>query len=46
MLKGSCGKGRLPHEDLPAVLLHERVNSPVNFLLKEEDRVIAFVPPL
>ncbi|MDR0707580.1 MAG: hypothetical protein LBF60_06870, partial [Treponema sp.] len=44
MLKGSSGEGLLPHEILPAVLFHQRINRPV-YLLLEEDRVIAFVPP-
>jgi hypothetical protein len=44
MLTGSSGKGLLPHEDLPAVLFHERINGPVKLLL-EEDRVRAFVSP-
>jgi hypothetical protein len=44
MLKGSSGKGLLPHENLPAVLLHQRINRPVDFLLKE-NRIIAFIPP-
>jgi hypothetical protein len=42
---GSRGEGLLPHEDLPAVLLHERIDRPVDLLL-EEDRVITFVVPL
>jgi hypothetical protein len=44
MLTDSRGEGLLPHEDLPAVLLHERIKGPVNLLLKE-DRVVALIPP-
>jgi hypothetical protein len=35
----------LPHEDLPAVLIRQILNRPVNLLL-EEDRVVALIPPL
>jgi hypothetical protein len=34
----------LPHEGLLPVLVHQRINGPVNLLL-EEYRIIAFVPP-
>jgi hypothetical protein len=44
MLTDSRGEGLLPHEDLPAVLLRERIKVPVNLLLKE-DRVVALIPP-
>jgi hypothetical protein len=42
MLKSSSDEGLLPHEDPPAVLLHQCINRPVNLLL-EEGRVLVKV---
>jgi hypothetical protein len=44
MIKSGSGKGPPPHEDLPAVLVRQNINRPVNLLL-EEDRVATLAAP-